>query len=52
VNIPEIDLYRTAALMVEQHGDDAEWEAAKKADAFLDRGDIIGVLPLVLLLNI
>lgn len=38
------DVYRTATVMIDLHGDDAEIEAAKKADQFLDEGDVEGSL--------
>lgn len=37
-----IDIYRSAALLIRQHGDDAVIEAAMKADAMLDKGDLDG----------
>ncbi len=37
--IPDIDIYRSAKLLVEQHGVDALLEAALKADELLDAGD-------------
>jgi len=33
----EIDVYRSAKLLIDQHGDAAAIEAAVKADAMLDR---------------
>jgi hypothetical protein len=38
-----IDVYRTAKLLIDQHGDDAAIEAAMKADRCLDTGDMDGV---------
>ncbi len=38
-----IDIYRTAKLLIDQHGDDAAIEAAMKADKCLDSGDVDGV---------
>lgn len=38
-----IDVYRTAKLLIDQHGDDAAIEAAMKADRCLDTGDLDGV---------
>ncbi len=38
----ELDIYRTANLMVEQHGNQAELEAAQRADQLLDNGDMEG----------
>jgi hypothetical protein len=37
--IAEIDIWRAANLLIRQHGQDAEIEAARKADLMLDRGD-------------
>ena len=38
----EIDVYRSAKLFIEQHGDEAAIQAAYQADAMLDRGDLDG----------
>jgi len=38
-----IDLYRTAKLLIDQHGEDAAIEAAMKADRCLESGDLDGV---------
>ena len=38
----EIDIYRSAAVLIKKHGDDAVIEAARRADAMLDRGDLTG----------
>ncbi len=40
--ISDLDIYRSAQLLVERHGDGAPIEAAMKADAMLERGDIDG----------
>ena len=40
--IPDIDIYRSAKILVDQHGDDAPIRAAQFADAMLDRGDMDG----------
>ena len=37
-----IDIYRSAALLIESHGEDAVIEAAMRADAMLDKGDLDG----------
>ena len=37
-----IDIYRTANLLIEKHGEDAVVEAAIRADAMLDKGDLDG----------
>ena len=38
----EIDIYRTANLLVKQHGEDAPIHAAMRADAMLEKGDLDG----------
>ena len=38
----EIDIYRSANLLIEQHGDDASIHAAQEADACLEKGDLDG----------
>ena len=40
--IPDLDIYRSAKLLVKQHGEDAPIEAAMRADAMLDKGDLDG----------
>ncbi len=40
----DLDIYRSAKLLVEQHGANALIEAALKADELLDAGDIDGQL--------
>ena len=40
--IPDIDIFRSASLLVKQHGQDAPIEAAMRADAMLDKGDLDG----------
>ena len=37
-----LDIYRTAKLLVDQHGTEAPIEAAMHADAMLDKGDMDG----------
>jgi len=37
--ISELDIWRAANLIIRKHGDDAELEAAKRADLMLERGD-------------
>ena len=36
----EIDIYRSAKLLIDQHGEDAPIFAAQQADACLERGDL------------
>ncbi len=40
--VSEIDIYRSAKLLVDQHGEDAGLEAAMRADAMLEKGAIAG----------
>ncbi len=40
--IPDLDIYRTANVLVKQHGDDAPIHAAMRADELLDKGDLEG----------
>jgi hypothetical protein len=37
-----IDIYRTAKLLIHQHGDNAALEASMKAGAMLEKGDLNG----------
>ncbi len=39
---PDLDIYRSAKLLVKQHGDDAPIHAAMRADAMLEKGDLDG----------
>ena len=38
----KIDIYRTANLFIQQHGEEAAIQAAMKADEMLARGDMDG----------
>ncbi len=38
--IPDLDIYRTANVLVKHHGEDAPIEAAMRADAMLEAGDL------------
>ena len=38
--IPNLDIYRSARLLVMQHGGDPPIEAAMRADAMLEAGDL------------
>ena len=40
--IPDPDIYRAAQVLVRQHGEDAPLEAAMRADAMLEKGDLDG----------
>ena len=37
------DIYRSAKLLIDRHGDDAVIEAAMQADKMLDAGDLDGL---------
>ena len=38
----EIDIYRSAKLLIDQHGEDAPVFAAQQADKYLEGGDLDG----------
>ncbi len=38
--VPDLDIYRSANLLVTQHGEDAPVHAAMRADAMLEAGDL------------
>ncbi len=40
--ILDLDIYRSAQVLVKRHGQDAPIEAAMRADAMLDKGDLDG----------
>ena len=40
--IPDLDIYRSAQVLVERYGEDAPIHAAMRADAMLDKGDLDG----------
>ncbi len=40
--ITDLDIYRSASVLVKHHGQDAPIEAAMRADAMLDKGDLDG----------
>ncbi len=40
--ISDLDIYRTANVLVKQHGQDAPIQAAMRADAMLEEGDLDG----------
>ncbi len=40
--IPDLDVYRSAQMLVKHHGQDAPIEAAMRADAMLEAGDLDG----------
>ncbi len=39
----DLDIWRAANLLVKQHGEDASVEAAMRADAMLEAGDLDGL---------
>ncbi len=41
--IPDLDIYRTANLLVKHHGQDAPIHAAMRTDAALEGGDLDGL---------
>ncbi len=40
--IPDLDIYRSAQVLVKRHGEDAPIHAAMRADAMLEAGDLDG----------
>ncbi len=40
--IPNLDIYRSAQVLVKQHGQNAPIHAAMRADAMLEAGDLDG----------
>ncbi len=40
--IPDLDIWRSAQVLVKRHGQDAPIEAAMRADAMLEAGDLDG----------
>ena len=38
----DLDIYRSAKLLIDQHGEEAARHAAKRADALLEGGDMEG----------
>jgi hypothetical protein len=38
----DLDIYRSAQVLIREHGEDAALEAAMRADAMLDKGDLEG----------
>ena len=42
VMIADLDIFRTARLLIEQHGSEAPIHAAMRADAMLEAGDLDG----------
>ncbi len=42
--IPDLDIYRSANVLVKHHGQDAPIHAAMRADTMLDKSDLDGVV--------
>ncbi len=40
--IPDLDIFRSAQVLVKRHGQDAPIHAAMRAEAMLDKGDLDG----------
>ncbi len=40
--ISDLDIYRSANVLIREHGEDAALEAAQRADAMLAKGDLEG----------
>ncbi len=41
-SVSDLDIYRSANVLVRRHGQDAPIQAAMRADAMLDKGDMDG----------
>ncbi len=42
MTVDDIDIFRAAALLIKEHGDDAQLLAIKRATKMLDAGDVDG----------
>ena len=40
--LDDIDIFRSAKLLIDRHGEDAPIQAAMRADALMDQGDMDG----------
>ena len=40
--LSDLDIFRSAKIMIDRYGPDAELEAARRADALRDKGDLDG----------
>ncbi len=40
--IPDLDIYRSANVLIREHGEDAPMQAATRADAMFDKGGLDG----------
>ena len=38
----DLDIYRSASVLIREHGEDAALEAVQQADAMLEKGDLEG----------
>ncbi len=38
--IPDLDVYRSANVLIREHGEDVGLQAAMRADAVLEKGDL------------
>lgn len=38
----DLDIYRTASVLIREHGDEADLVAAQRADSFFEAGDVDG----------
>ncbi len=38
----DLDIYRTASVLIREHGEDAALETAQRADAMLEKGSLDG----------
>ena len=38
----DLDIYRTASILIREHGEEADLVAAQRADKFLEDGDMAG----------
>ena len=41
--ISDLDSYRTASVLIREHGDEADLVATERADSFLEAGDVDGL---------
>ena len=51
VTVSDLDVYRSAKLRIDQHGDEAPIQAAMRADQMLERGDLDGQAVWMRILN-
>ena len=38
----DLDIYRTASVLIREHGEEADLVPAERADSFLEAGDMAG----------